>query len=90
MPPSKATQTTVGPSHGVEATVDYRYSNEKDLARVALAGRIETGYVAWLKEPFQRAYTQGLKHVELDFGALAHIGSSGIAVLIQAQKILES
>lgn len=68
--------------------MDYRYNSTKDLARIALAGRIETTDAAKLKEPFARAAAEGLKHVELDFGAVAYIGSAGIATLIQMHKWL--
>ncbi len=68
--------------------MDYRYSAGQDMARVALAGRIEAEDTPKLKEPFLRAETQGLARVELDFSAVAYIGSAGIAALMQMHKML--
>jgi anti-anti-sigma factor len=70
--------------------MDYRYSSDKGLARIALAGRIEAQDTAKLKEPFAQAESTGFRLVELDFGGVAYIGSAGIATLLQMHKLLNS
>ncbi|MBI5523118.1 MAG: STAS domain-containing protein [Desulfarculus sp.] len=70
--------------------MDYRYSSQGDLARVAIAGRIEAQDAPRLKEPFQRLREEGLRRVELDFAGVAYIGSAGLAVLMQMHKLLST
>jgi anti-sigma B factor antagonist len=64
----------------------YQYSSQKGKALVALSGRIEQTDMDKLKEPFQKAANDSALHVEVDFSGVTYIGSSGIAVLMQAHK----
>jgi anti-anti-sigma factor len=66
--------------------MDCRYRSTQGLARIELAGRIESEDTSRLREPFLRAQTAGLNRVELDFSGVVYIGSAGIATLLQMHK----
>lgn len=70
--------------------MEYRYTRQGGLARMALTGRIEAQDTPRLKESFLRLESEGLRQAELDFAEVAYIGSAGLAVLVHMHKVLSA
>ena len=63
-------------------------TRDGDTLSYALAGRLDTATAPELEVAFKRAVDSSVKHLLLDFAALDYISSSGLRVLLAAQKVM--
>lgn len=63
-------------------SLQYEVSATGDVAQVALTGRIDREAATTLDQAYRAAAETGATKVELDFGAVDYINSTGIALIV--------
>jgi anti-anti-sigma factor len=63
-------------------SLQYEVSATDDVARVVLTGRIDRDAATTLDQAYRVAAESGATKVELDFGAVDYINSTGIALIV--------
>jgi len=63
-------------------SLQYEVSATGDVAQVALTGRIDREAAMTLDQAYRVAAESGATQVELDFGAVDYINSTGIALIV--------
>lgn len=63
-------------------SLQYELSGSDDVARLILTGRIDRDATTTLDQAYRAAAETGASKVELDFGAVEYINSTGIALIV--------
>ncbi len=63
-------------------SLQYEVSATADVAQVALTGRIDRDAATTLDQAYRAAAETGATKVELDFGSVDYINSTGIALIV--------